>query len=83
MTKHTKGPWRISRHAGERYYISPADGHGCIAAVQGKANADLVMAAPDLLAACRVAFNAITTGGERLERALDVLTAAIAKATKE
>lgn len=89
-TKHTPGPWRIARHdtlkdvrhidagpAGyERSTVAILDGP------KSDANAQLIAAAPELLAAlieCAEQLDAETLGGE----ALDNARAAIAKAKGE
>jgi hypothetical protein len=74
MIEHTPGPWEVdyggsvghvkslaNRESGKtptvaRYDIFPA---GSALALRQKANANLIAAAPDLLNACRAAFDAI------------------------
>ena len=49
-TKHTTGPWSINGNKidGNGYHIASINSHGT---TEGKANARLIAAAPDLLAA--------------------------------
>lgn len=51
-TKHTPGPWRVSKHA--HRWIETADSRECVAEIlvrdQMSANAQLIAAAPDMLA---------------------------------
>ena len=92
MTKqHTPGPWRIgSRQTSTPSYIDAGKGfnYRLITRVrdvdmdEGKANARLIAAAPDLLAACveMVAGNMGQPRGVGVP-ALDAMRAAIDKAT--
>ena len=90
MSKHTPGPWKaegwesvvVNDTNGNTLVLMPGASYG-LAAV--KANARLIAAAPDLLAACKAVDDA-WTGGENgdwrgaLDRALGMARAAIAKA---
>ena len=64
-SEHTKGEWRIVH--GDIHEIPSADRHSCIAEVsktsfwpEAEANAHLIAAAPDLLAACKRAKQIIS-----------------------
>ena len=103
MSKHTPGPWNVERctdewfretNHGERivsvnkatYFVAAVEGYG----EESVANARLIAAAPDLLAALQNIMQDASEGG-RKGRALDLLPrssieaarAAIAKATEE
>lgn len=93
-TKHTPGPWRPSASskamdaviAGKEarphdrtdddYYGGPL----ICESVMNPSDRDLIAASPDLLAACIAGVNALC-GGENGQQALDMMKAAIAKAT--
>ena len=83
MMTHTPGPWTVD----DNYIMCRYDGNGnyiCRMLGRGEetdANATLIAAAPDLLAACKVALNAINLNDETLT-AREHLQAAIAKATQ-
>ena len=63
MSQHTPGPWRIARdtYGVERIWgpqdesVACAEGDGFIDDEERKANAQLIKAAPALLAACKAA----------------------------
>lgn len=91
---HTPGPWRIATGDEENGYgvlgdEKPAKStnwpgatvsdHVCIA--DGKANARLIAAAPDLLAALIQLLDTVSDDGTLVSDALDDARAAIAKAT--
>lgn len=91
--QHTPGPWkdgppawfrgRMDETQGKRPINSDDPKAGVIANVYGEANARLIAAAPDLLAAAERALNFIeNTEGEMSETlpSGDLLRAAIAKA---
>lgn len=92
-TKHTPGPWESwphnrARHPVHSYGISAEGGLPCdVADVidfdgspgESEANARLIAAAPDLLAACQVFLNAPHDSARRAAKA--TMSAAIAKAT--
>ena len=91
--KHTPGPWQVNHN--NPFRISDSDGviRGCapIAETCGtlnekRANARLIAASPDLLAACRVARSAIVFGNGRAvdwNAITNQLADAISKATGE
>ena len=93
MGKHTPGPWHNSvigsTHGPDGDPIMTA-GNGAIGsfAEEGRANARLIAAAPDLLAACEavaLAGHKNSTEerfGEAVTDLLPIINAAIAKATK-
>ncbi len=55
MSKHTKGPWKT-----KELMVYAEDGNGVtIASVNSEANARLIAAAPELLAACEEAQKAV------------------------
>lgn len=96
MLKHTKGPWSVSPDnpkAGEYDIVSDewfiAGTYGGCDEVNGKANAHLIAAAPDLLEAAQSALELLTcVEMERVKirgKAADIkaLKAAIAKATED
>ena len=94
-TKHTPGPWR-SLSWGETIsidsipadlmgicHINPTGDHNCgIPNAQDRANARLITAAPDLLAAAKEAAELLwkREGNEETENVRKGLNAAIAKA---
>jgi len=88
MGKHTPGPWKIGPHG--RIQTAPNEAGGCeIVVVEGSigrgANATLIAAAPDLLAALEAARPDLVKysnsyGGDYL-KSLRLLDAAIAAAT--
>jgi hypothetical protein len=92
-SKHTPGPWRRWPYAGgTRLSLSVVDAEGAeVALVRGwkgdpdhsDADANLIAAAPDLLAACRLLVN-LRHGSSSAEisRAIDDGVAAIAKAER-
>src|SRR5688572_1364679 len=95
-TKYTPGPWvlHIDKHGGNwRYEIrtklphNPAGGAGKhIATInsyleaKGEANAQLIAAAPELLAACAEVLDSIDNENFTLEECASLLKWAIAKA---
>lgn len=97
-TKHTPGPWRTDNNIGRKSELGVvADAAPCVIAtmcnakawpVEAKANARLIAAAPDLLAALEKLIDhvAITNIGKRdgvIAISLDHGRAAIAKAKGE
>lgn len=97
-TKHTPGPWKASdpRDASWTFPRDVWSEHYKIASVHlmatGKpqkvadianANAALIAAAPDLLAACEILVKAMDTASDDVERAIFVMEKAIAKAKGE
>lgn len=84
--KHTPGPWRVGAVCGDVVF-AVADSAGvasCARLANAEANARLIAAAPDLLAAlCFLADAADTEPGMAIYAAhLKAARAAIAKATK-
>jgi hypothetical protein len=93
-TQHTPGPWKVfdsDVNTGKHRSIWRADGCGtAIAKIHGDprsarentANANLIAAAPDLLAACEMGLREFSTTDIFSENAeaLDMMHAAIAKA---
>lgn len=84
--KHTPGPWRTG---GANRLMVYANGwavadakifHPHTDADQAEANAALIAAAPDLLAACKAALDLLTTLGKHDATTGDALEAAIARA---
>lgn len=68
--QHTPGPWGFSKYAGRDYGIFPDDSGGELALVRGDhdneqqlANARLIAAAPELLAALKDAAGILETLG--------------------
>lgn len=104
MSKHTPGPWKVNK-INSRIYVEGGiiDNHGVCAhvetysedpSVEDFANANLIAAAPDLLAACEEALLAMgkvkvvlspdaPAWQEELVGASESLRAAIAKAKGE
>lgn len=89
MSKHTPGPWQWTQHFDPTISIYK-DGFGQIArlydssAGTGKANARLIAAAPDLLAALKsiaIAWKDEVLVHDDQREAMRAATAAIAKAT--
>lgn len=95
MDRHTPGPWKVIGDAGHpsnaritstaRRHIAKVYASDLGADPMCEANADLIAAAPDLLAACRAAANLLEDA--RLMGPVDdvrvTLRAAIAKAVTE
>lgn len=84
-TKHTRGPWRVDDNGDGTSCITA--GRGCDVAdtrssVDEPANASLISAAPDLLAACKAILALPPKDRGSIEVELD-LEAAIAKAEAE
>ena len=78
MTKHTPGPWPIQSHE-NRLYVGPVEIDGDDD--EDLANARLIAAAPDMLAALRALDDVnLDVGGVRLREIVD---AAIDKAEGE
>jgi hypothetical protein len=94
-TKHTPGPWILAGESGT--YAPVAAPHGTLAAVrylgsspervrEEQANARLIAAAPDMLAALQEVRDAILdilNGGDLRSLSVVALDAVIDKATKE
>jgi hypothetical protein len=90
--KHTPGPWKPRKSS---YRIEGVEDTWCIdwspdqeevaEIVHGEANAHLIAAAPDLLAACELALNGIelSNGVPYSEDVITELRAAIARAKGE
>ena len=88
-TKHTPGPWTATPTAGHETHgqsvvYAEADGKDVAVIYDGKANARLIAAAPELLAACK-AIAALMDGQGRanMPEVAGQARAAIAKATVE
>lgn len=91
MSKHTPGPWRAGSSPShiiaesdtgwdDEANLSAYGGHLICESVAREANAALIAAAPELLAACKLALKSWFSG-EISERAMEmVLRDAIAKA---
>lgn len=92
VREHTKGPWRYFHHDGMTFYIhsegNPLAGRvATITYTSGahsfhEADAALIAAAPDLLAAAKFAYASMNSEDGR-RRACASLVAAISKATQE
>lgn len=82
MTAHTPGPWTTSKLGNpyDQFAIYADDQSNALVcnSVEGESNADLIAAAPDLLAACHAVEEA-QRGGD-YGQAFDMVRAAIAKA---
>ena len=92
MSKHTPGPWETSRDAVQEGHVqitvySESDGERVATVFQCEANARLIAAAPDLLAALERSLNWLASypGGGTLSRTgpLNQAHQAIAKAKGE
>ena len=91
MSKHTPGPWNVESDTNEQGPMITS-GKRYIAVVYNdtdrvNANSRIIAAAPDLLAACSIAFAASCTRSESYrkwtvedQRVHEILKAAIAKA---
>jgi hypothetical protein len=84
---HTPGPWQVTargRIAGDGHLLVMCD-TGYVSPAEEAANARLIAAAPDLLAACRAAEARYAAmwgvGGGKTGAERDQIRAAIAKAT--
>ena len=94
MSKHTPGPWTEHKWNSEEHQVSALGGtvalvshsHSLITDEQADANATLIAAAPELLAACKLAldWHADGTPVEEMssmeQTAINALEAAIRKA---
>lgn len=89
-TQYTPGPWTPKEHADSSgIYIETDEGDAC--AISGgrrngitdkqRANARLIAAAPELLAACQSAVISMQDLTPQMKASLRMLRAAIAKAT--
>ncbi len=93
--QHTKGPWRVAKRFPHQAFFevehqnkAPGAASLVVARVtcraswaeEQEANARLIAAAPDLLAACQVAFDQTCSVGRAKD--WEQLRAAIAKATQ-
>jgi len=90
MSKHTTGPWKLSRYSNSDIFVdSPKTGRIIYEASEfdgeGVANAALISAAPDLLAAAQVVVKCLRIANltEVERRWAETLEAAIAKAMGE
>ncbi len=95
MSEHTEGPWGRNQ-----FLVYAENGNGCtlatinstsrgISDVEAEANARLISAAPELLAACKEALDcatcaspSVTNTEKRRDSVIANLTTAIAKATE-
>ncbi len=82
MTQHTPGPWELSRDAVPDWHTqitvyTEATGTRVATVFEREANAHLIAAAPELLAACEAALDRDDVADCELG---DMLRAAIAKA---
>ena len=92
VTEHTPGPWNLSANEDGRTYVEASnDTADDIAALlmdhdqqQNAANARLIAAAPDLLAACKAALNTPAMNADEMDpieiEAVELARAAIRKA---
>ena len=90
MRKHTPGPWRLEEHNGAPRNLMASKAkiiatYPCLFGKVDLANFRLLLAAPDLLAACKAAYRHITdiegALGEHPDNPVpSMLRAAIAKA---
>ena len=92
MSKHTPGPWEVERSLNGDYSVRhTATGNHPICDVfyvteTGQANASLIAAAPDLLAACKALLEMPMLTDktyDQVQAVRKLATAAIAKATGE
>ena len=92
MNKHTAGPWHWGKDyeglfgANEEEILCHADYEGMWVRdylKQGKIDAQLIVASPDLLAAALMVIDTIEGGSTKVEEAITATRAAIAKATGE
>ena len=88
MSKHTAGPWEISKHATPAYhpqfgvYAPAANDHAIVTGPNAEADARLIAAAPDLLAALKEMLSIDDWTDENIapKKLVDKAFAAIAKA---
>lgn len=93
MSKHTPGPWHTGNgnatriiYAADGYAVADAKAYHGVPIAQCEANAALIAAAPELLAACHYALDCATNkrDGRTLEemaaKVREMLADAIAKA---
>lgn len=78
MSQHTPGPWETSRDAVPAHHVqitvyAEADGQRVATVFREEANARLVAAAPDLLAACESALSLAQIDADDGELALAAL----------
>ena len=82
-TPHTPAPWHVSRHATPDYapqfgiYAGDGNGRGIAIVTSNEANANLIAAAPAMLAACTML---LTPGNGCYIKAVAMARAAIANA---
>ncbi len=93
-TKHTPGTWAVERATGEngvgQYHVTPCSGDEDYGCIYSEADARLIAAAPDLLAALTEAHALLEYAaecefdfGEGFTQAMEQNRAAIAKAKGE
>lgn len=85
MAKHTPGPWRMSGREVvglKEKIICEVPSYGILRGKVDDANARLIAAAPDLLAACKMAAGIIARLATGESGVPKVLSDAIAKATE-
>ncbi len=90
MSEHTKGPWRVSNHddnddivvrSGPKIVANcESDNYYDLPAEKILANARLIAAAPELLAACKAMVTDFDLGEPSIKHSLKLMEVAIAKA---
>lgn len=84
QAQHTPGPWETSSNSDGDWDVCGPDGGDMIADLKGcdnaEANARLIAAAPELLAALKGAEQIISVSDGHWQAALEKIRAAIAKA---
>lgn len=88
ISSHTPGPWRVAPPSIGRFKVVSVDGLKVVGEAsnyneQAEANARLIVAAPDLLAACEAAYDSYDMTGGLARDTADKLLAAIKKAKGE
>lgn len=87
MSTHTPGPWYVRGDQGQllwcdaRHIYAPEASNRCVDAKVSLADARLMAAAPDLLAACTTVLDALEFHYPSMHHSIGVLRSAIAKAT--
>ena len=78
VSKHTPGPWTYNRNtvSNEWRIIPTADGYASVGACWAEANARLIAAAPDMLAALVEMRDHFMTGDECRELAAAIIARA-------
>lgn len=82
MAEHTPGPWTVGERPGDRpFCVVNFDARTAVCQAWTRANARLLAAAPDLLAACEGVMRRVNAGLSPTAAEFAAVEFAIAKAT--